>query len=417
MKERKTRFHFRKIPYAWLIALACFCVQGGGLGIVQNCRGLFFHSLMEEFSLPLSAFTGPLAVFGVASMAAMPLVARCLERIPIRRVMGVSAVALCLAQLAQTFFTAPWQWYVTGAVQGVCYSFLVPLTIPLLVKNWFEKGRGFVLGLVGTASGFVGAGANFAVSRILVAQGWRAGYLFLTVALTVLTVPFCCFVVRLSPEETGARDAAPATQEKAGVDVLRSALRGRVFWSMLVFAALAGFLSCVNQLMAEVGLNAGFTQQAAGNLTVASMLGNIGGKLLLGIAHDRLRARRALLLGAGLIAAGFVLLMTGRAVELYVGATLLGVPMAVTVVLLPAWTLEIFGEHAYTRVYTYISIMMNCLASFGYIILSGLLSWAGSYRAIFLFGIGCCGVMAALIFTVPTASAGRKELREAERGT
>ena len=97
----------RPPPYAWLIALACFCVQGGGLGIVQNCRGLFFHSLTEEFSAPLSAFTGPLAVFGLASMAAMPLVARCLEHSPIRRLMGVSAVAICLAELAQAFFTAP----------------------------------------------------------------------------------------------------------------------------------------------------------------------------------------------------------------------------------------------------------------------------------------------------------------------
>ena len=402
----------RPLPYAWLIALACFCVQGGGLGIVQNCRGLFFHSLTEEFSAPLSAFTGPLAVFGLASMAAMPLVARCLERSPIRRLMGVSAVAICLAELAQAFFTAPWQWYAASAVQGVCYSFLVPLTLPLLVKNWFQKGRGFVLGLVGTASGFVGAGANFVVSRILAAYGWRAGYLFLAAALTVLTVPFCCFVVRLAPADAPERKLAPASgRDTASSDALRRALRGPVFWRMLAFAALAGFLSCVNQLMAEVGLDAGFSTEQAGNLTVVAMLGSIAGKLLLGLAHDRLHARRALLLGTGLVALGFALLLTGRVAGLYTGAALLGVPMAITIVLLPAWTLEVFGEDGYARIYTYISLVMNCLASFGYLILSGLLSWTGHYGSIFLFGLGCCAAMAILVLVV-SPHAGAKQASE-----
>ena len=385
-----------KLPYAWVIAFACFCIQGGGLGIVQNCRGLFFHSLTEEFAVPLSAFTGPLAIFGITSMAAMPLVSRCLERFPIRRVMGFSAVILCAAQLAQAWFCAPWQWYVAGAVQGVCYSFLVPLTLPLLIKNWFTKGRGFVLGLVGTASGFVGAAANYLVSRILAAHGWRAGYLFMGAALTVLIVPLSCFVIRLAPDQKLQRPDCSTV--KVPSNTLRRAVRGWLFWLMISFAALAGFLSCVNQLLAEFGLNVGLSVQKAGNLTVLAMLGGIAGKILLGIAHDRLGAPRTLLLGIGFTAIGFVMLLTGRQPFLYAGSALLGVPMAVTIVLLPAWTLEAFGENEYAGIYTYISLAMNCLASFGYLILSGLLSWSGSYWTVFLFCLGCCVIMAALIF-------------------
>ena len=74
--------------------------------------------------------------------------------------------------------------------------------------------------------------------------------------------------------------------------------------------------------------------------------------------------------------------------------------MAVTIVLLPAWTIETSGEDGYAHAYTYISLVMNCLASFGYLILSGLLAWTGSYRALFLCGLGCCAAMTALIFAV-----------------
>lgn len=388
-----------KLHHAWLIAAACFCIQGAGLGIVHNCRGIFFNELMAELGIQMSQLMGYMAMFGIASVLAMPFVARCLEKWDIRWVMGSCAILISVAQFVQGYFTALWQWYIVGVVQGVCYAVLVPLTVPLLIRNWFVEKRGMVLGIAGAASGIVGAVMNAIGNNVIIQMGWRTAYHMLGVVSFVMLVPFCCFVVRANPESMGLKaygaGSGPETEQggfKQGL-TLSQVKKTTGFWLLLLVTAIICYSTCFNQMLKDFGLSLGWNASVAGLLTTVAMLGNIGGKVLLGYIHDKRGVHAALLFGMALMVVGYLCDFSGtKFVPLLIGAAIAGIPMGISVVLFPGWTISQFGEKHYSSIFTVVSVVMNLFSSFGYLIYSGLLDFVGGYDSVLWFSLISCAV-------------------------
>ncbi len=388
-EERKKR-RLQAI-YPWLIVLSCFCLQGGVLGIIHCCRGMFFDILAEELEVSLSALTGYVSVYGITSALAMPLADRMVEHWKIQYVIGISAAVMALSQFAQAFFDRLWQWYAVGAVQGLCYTVLIP-TVPLLLQNWFREKQGMVLGIAGASSGMVGAVMNAVGNRIMDVWGWRACYMVLGAVLLVMMVPLSFLVVRKTPEEAGLKPYGEKRREEKeplwGIP-LKQAARTARFWLLMAVTAIICYLTCFNQLLKDFGMSREQLVPVAGSLTIMAMVGNIAIKLLIGRMNDRWGMYPSFAFGLLLIGTGFAFLLFGNSpLAGFAGAFIMGGPMSLSVILLPIWTMRLFGRKYYFHIFSAVSMAVNFFAAFGYLLFTGVHDLFGGYDAALVFGLG-----------------------------
>ena len=113
----------RKIHFAWVIALACLCNQAGVLGVIANCRGMFFSPICQDLGFSLGELTFYATLYGIATAVAIPIAAKVIPNCNLRLVMGIAGIVMATSELIQAWFTKVWQWYVVGAVQGTCCAF------------------------------------------------------------------------------------------------------------------------------------------------------------------------------------------------------------------------------------------------------------------------------------------------------
>lgn len=397
MKQEKKRL---QAVYPWLIVLSCFCLQGGVLGIIHCCRGMFFDSLARELEVSLSALTGYVTIYGITSALGMPLATWMVDRWKAQYVLGTAAAIMACSQFVQAYFGRLWQWYAAAAVQGLCYTVLIP-TVPLLLQNWFQEKQGMVLGIAGASSGIVGAVMNAVGNRIISTWGWRVCYKMLGTVLLVMMVPLSFLVVRKTPEELGLKPYGEKLQkeEEATTGISLKQAAGTVrFWLLLTATAIVCYLTCFNQLLKDFGMSREYLVPVAESLTIMAMVGNIAIKLVIGRMNDRLGMYRAFCFGLLLIGAGFAFLLFGRTpLAGFVGAFIMGGPMSLSVILLPIWTMRLFGKKYYFHIFSVVSMVVNFFAAFGYLLFTGVHDLAGGYDAALVFGLAsvltACGVL------------------------
>lgn len=364
----------------WKIVVGCCCIQGSVLGIVVNTRGLFFTPVCADLGFKLGAFTAYGMFNGLACCAAIPIAARVLERFEIRSVLSVAALILSATQFSFGLFSAEWQWYAAGAIQGIAHGFLAGLTIPLLVSNWFKEKNGVVLGITAMTSGIVGAIFNPVASHVISQYGWRVGYYVLGAVIFLMTVPATLFLIRLKPEETDAfpEQRVPQVSETglAAKDTI-----GRLdFWLLIVAMGIAGLLTCYPQMLNGFGLELGLAAEGAALLVSFAMLGNLAFKLGMGALSDWTNEMTALLWGVLVLAAGYLLLISGwNGLPLYLGAFFAGLPMAIISISAPLFVVRFYGKREYGRKYSFLTMASNLGGALG-ITLFGCIVERSGYR-------------------------------------
>lgn len=374
----------RRVHYAWWISLGCFAIQGGALGIVTNCRGVFFGPVCSDLGFGLGDLTLYTTFYGFAVFLSMPLVAKIIDKWNIRILFSCTVTAVALSLFSTAFFNQVYQWYIVGIIQGIGFSVLLALPVPLMINNWFTKRKGLVMGLVTAGAGIVGAIMNPVLASLIETNGWRFGYALIGVVYLVMILPFSLFVFRLTPQEMGLEPYGgpeEAQEKKDGVPV-KTALRMPVFWCLVLLAALVGSLTAYNQMLPGYGVYLGYSGAFGATLISVAMFANISGKLALGAVHDRFGANRAQYAGMVLVVAAFVLLLFGESiVPLMLGAMFTGAPMAVNTVLTPLLTLRHFGNRDYTKILSYTLMASSLCSSLGYTLFGTIIGQNNAYNA------------------------------------
>ncbi|MGI5889063.1 MAG: MFS transporter [Oscillospiraceae bacterium] len=364
-----------KIHYAWVIALACLCNQAGVLGILTNCRGMFFEPICSELGFKLGELTFYATIYGIMAIIFVPIAAKLLPKGRIRLLLGSAGLLMAVSEAVQCTFSKLWQWYVVGAVQGMCSSFLLTMTISLLINNWFEKKRGLVFGMVAASSGVAGAIMNAVGAKIIAGSGWRNAYIVLGAILFVLLVPLNSLAVRFKPEDMGLLPYGAGEEPEGGVKAAppvetgftaREAIRTAAFWLMLIVVGFNAVNSNYNQMLGGYGKSVGYPEEQYSMFISIAMIGSIFIKLLLGHLIDRIGCARTIDIANIMSVAGFLFLLFGKVdVLVYCGLVLQGTTMALNSVVFPVWTRHLFGYRDYASIYSYVSISSNAFTSIG----------------------------------------------------
>jgi len=225
------------------------CTIGNAVGVtpmVYTVFGLFLIPISTEFGWPRSAVSLVLLVLAVAGAISYPVVGRIIDRYGARRVL-LAGNLLFAASVALVSVTSanPLHFYLTYALIGITAAIPSTVMYTKVIAGWFDRSRGFALGIAGGFGNGVGAAiAPVFVAMLLSTYGWRGAHLGIALAIVAIGFPVLFLLLRNAPlNKSIDSDAAEGM-------TLTEARRTKSFWIILVAVALGA--GCMTAVFAHV---------------------------------------------------------------------------------------------------------------------------------------------------------------------
>jgi MFS family permease len=376
----------------WWIVLIAATGQCLSIGTMfMYTFGIFSKPLAGEFAANRASISLAILLLNFMVTLTSPFLGYAVDRFGGRRVITASIVTLSVLLFALSTVTAPlWHLYGLYALAGVAGAGSSPVAYSRVVANWFDRRRGFALGL---SSAGIGAGALVvpSLTQLLIQEfGWRQAYAALGCMSLVIAAPVVGFFLRGTPEEVGLlpdgaeeiRNPARPAKPMTGMTVAE-ALRTRTFWQLcLIFFAVSacanGTITHLAPLLTDQGVagrNAAFAVSLFGAATIAGRVGN-------GYLVDRFFAPRVAAFLFGGAAVGVALLwcgVTGSAA--LVAATLLGLAIGAEADVMPFLISRYFGMRSMGALFGCVFGSYTLGAGGGPYLFGAGFDATGSYRA------------------------------------
>ena len=288
----------RRFFYGWVILAACaaiFFCSGPGQ---SHTFSIFFGLIGDELGI---SGTWIASAYGGATLAAafgLPYMGRLVDRVEIRRMMIVVAVLLgssCVGFAA----VGDALWLAIGfALLRFFGQGCLMLLCATLVAQWFERRRGFAMGLI--ALGFA---ASMAVHPPLdqwltEAVGWRQAGVWLGVITWALLLLMLLFI-HDRPEEKGmkpdgaALDSDDSVPSRKGGLTLHQAVRTPTFWIIAAgLMAPSGLVTALFLYQVLIFETQGLSGALAARVFALSGLVMVMSMPVIGRLLDRFRTER-----------------------------------------------------------------------------------------------------------------------------
>src|SRR5947209_5811907 len=407
----------RSIFYGWWVVAAFSVTTFISTGI-RHAVGPFLKPMVADLHLDRASFSLVIAVSLFLYGVFMPIAGLLLAAFSLSVVASVGPVLLAIALVMTAMVRDFWEF---AAVYGV----LVPLglagTGPVIasgvVARWFNKRRGTALSVLGSASMTGMSLLVPAVTWLIITSGWRITYTMIAVAVLVIMMPLCLWVVRDSPESVGLMaDGGTVKPGMSTGPVERvtgaEALQTLAFWQLAGSFFTCGFsMSLLSAhgipMLTDHGYTPMFSSWAFGVLGGSS----IGFTVLLGALSDRFGRRpvlAAIYAGRVLIFAGFFLIRDNPAAILMV-AVLGGITMAGTGAMTSALTADIWGRFSVSPVLGVIFLVHQTGSAIGSSLAGALFETTGGYGA--AFGVPSLLLMGAAVVALKIDKGSRRVWR------
>ena len=385
----------------WVVVGACSLVMFG----VWNSHagfGVFLPVLANEFGWSRGAISvAPSLNLIIGGLIAF-FVGAASDRYGPRLILAASAILVGALFALASRIDALWHLYaVLGVLLGVAMSsvYLVPTTT---VSRWFVDRRGLALGILL-------AGLNLAfvtgprLSAFLIERyGWRTTYLLLGALVWVLAIPGS-LLTRFPPASASAGSDRSAA---SGGSTVREALADRRLWLLVTAWMLLGF----NQMMMSIHLvsyvkDRGVTlERAALALTILGT-GTIFGRILVGMAADRLGTKPMFWVCLAVQVTTLVSIITGPSLSILNFLLFwLGLSAAGSDTTLVKGAVETFGVRSIGAVMGVLSLGWRCGAALGPTAAGFIYDATGTYVLAFALAAGGLALSSAF-FTLGTVTA------------
>jgi MFS family permease len=390
-----------KYPYSYVIAAACFVIQGVGIGTYIS-YGVLFNPLLSEFGWSRASIAGASSVAFLLSGLLSIFVGRLNDRIGPRKLMTVTGIFFGLGFLLMSRLDAIWQLYLFfGIVFGIGLSSIDVIALTTIAR-WFVRKRGIVTGIVKVGTGAGQMIIPFLVSILITSYGWRDSCFIIGVAVLVILVSIAQ-LLRRDPSLMGLLpdwgEEAPADKSNLAPEglSLREALRVWQFWMMC--AANLTIVFCLMLVVVHiVPLAHDIKISATRAASVLSTIGGVSmaGRFICGLTIDRFGSKIVMIFSFILLIIGLLWLQIAKELwMLYLFAMIYGIAHGGLFTAISPMVAEFFGIKAHG-------------ALFGIVVFSGTFGGAlGPVLAGYIFdvtagyglAIWMCTLVSALAFT------------------
>lgn len=379
----------RHVFYGYYVVVAAFLIIAIMWG-AQYAFGVFFKPLLTEFgwtrAMTSGAFSLSLVLTGLLSIAAGKLT----DRFGPRIVLTVCGLFLGSGYLLLAQVNAIWQLYLFYGVIiaiGMSGSF-VPLAST--VARWFVEKRGTMTGIavsgLGVGTLIMPPIANWLISN----YGWRTSFTVIGVTALALIILSAQFLKR-DPSKMGQlpygenKLAEKGSSQATGFS-LQEATHTRQFW-MLGVATLCFGLGLGTVMVHIVPHAIGMGVSAASAALVLAVVGGLStvGRVIMGIAGDRIGNKRALTVCfLILVAALFWLLVAKELWMLYLFAAIFGFGYGGIAALASPVVAELFGLSSHGVLLGCMMICAESGSAIGPVVTGHIFDVTSSYNLAFL---------------------------------
>jgi MFS family permease len=296
----------------------------------------------------------------------LPLVGWAVDAYGTRRIALLSSILFAVGMfLLGQFSQTPGLFALLLVIAYASGFALTPLPYAQIVSGWFDKRRGLALGLMLTMSG-LGTALFPPLSSALIAQfGWRNAYTSLGLIVFAIGA-FAAFLLLRDPPQLTNRTLGH--EEKTPGLSVRSALRGRAFWTLfaaffLISIAIGGGSTSLPLILTDRGVPA---QQASFVMTIVGLAMMIG-RLSFGLLLDRIFAPHltALVFLAPALAFSVLLLPDTTGANAIVAATVLGLGLGAEVDALAYIASRAFGLRYFGPILGFLMVAFTLGLAFG----------------------------------------------------
>ena len=385
--------------YGWVITAAA------GVGLCFGYAGSVIYGF-SSFILPLSSEFGwsrrdiGLAFsFMVTTVFLMsPLMGVLLDRYGARRCLLTGTLLFGLI-LSSLYLLSPdiRHFYALFVLLGLSGTATTAICYSRLLVSWFEKRKGWALGLALTGTGVGAMIVPPLVQAIIQTAGWRGAYMALGMLNLVVVLPLLYKFVINSPVEknTWPDGVTPAAGDDETQQLhlrkgftLSQCLRQRVFWKIVIGIFLISlsqtgpFIQLI-PILRDVGLE----EFAAA--TTASLLGVavIGSRLLCGYLMDRFFA--PFVAGAFLVAPVFGFIAFALEPSIWTGVlvtVLLGLAYGAEFDILGFFCSQYFGRLSFGKIYGILFAVYSLAVGLAAPLAGWSYDQSGSYVEMFVAG-------------------------------
>lgn len=291
-----------RVFYGWVV-VATFFVVGPVLWGVRFSFGVFFKSIESEFELTRAATSAIFSVQLVLGGLCSILVGWALDKYGPRIILFLMGLVTGLGLLATSQTDSLWQLFVTYSLLltvGISAMFVVTMST---VGRWFNKKRGLAMGIASSGSGLgTFIFAPFA-AYLIAGFGWRRAYLIIGIITWLVVLPLSR-LLRRDPYEIGALpdgvkspmrgSKSEATNTLVTGLSLRQGLKTRSFWLFLfIWAFNANNIFLVVTHLVPHLTDIGFSVAQAATVLGLTGGANAVGRILMGVASDRIGRKKA----------------------------------------------------------------------------------------------------------------------------
>jgi MFS family permease len=376
----------------WLVVFGSTLALIVGNGpIILFSFGVLLQPVSAEFGWQRSVLASAVVVSHISGALMIPFVGTLVDRFGVKRIALPAIVMFAVATASAGLLGAsPIAFILLYGFLGLVGAGHSTLTYGRAVSTWFDARRGLALGI--TLAG-IGIGAVLIpkyTQYFVASYGWREAYFALGALLFLLGFPSVALFVRDRPPQ--------AVSQSAHLDgvTLREAICGYRFWfaalsMLLAAAAINGTIAHIVPILSDRGIPA----STATTAIAASGLSLIIGRVLSGLALDRLYGPYVAALFFAIPLIGMAMLGLGAAGPFaVVAAVLLGLGIGAEGDIMAYLTSRYFGMAHYGVIY-------GCVLAF-FTLGSGLGPWimAHAFDAVRVYSAGLIGLGIALLVAI-----------------
>jgi MFS family permease len=376
--------YFGELRTNWRALLASAIGMGAGMSINMYVTSIFAPYLIADFGWSKSQF----ALVGTTTLVMLfcvPFIGRLTDRFGVRRMATVGVIAMPVSFLAFSFYEGDILGFIGIYALQLIFGTTTSATVySRLVAERFDSARGIALALVACGPAVVGALGSPALNAFIETHGWRAGYQALAVYAAVAGLLALSLIPPLSKSEARAVQAQrPARRDYALI------LRNPAFAIIMIGTFLCSVpMALHNQQMKMMLLDNGATSAGAAMMMSSYAIGVIAGRLLCGIALDRLPAHLVAAISMGLPSAGLLLIASpfDSFWVLASGVMLMGLSLGAEGDVLAFLVMRYFGVQVYSGVLGLTVAAVGIASAIGSVVLSATLAATGTFA---LFVLSC----------------------------
>ncbi|MBD8064737.1 MFS transporter [Devosia sp. PTR5] len=392
--------------YGWVIVAAgavITCVAMGAMFALP----VYLQPMADETGWTRAGISGAMTVGFIVMGVAGFLWGTLTDRIGARPVIMIAAVmlgaGLFVASRATDLFV--FQMAYGGLVGASGGAFFAPLMATTVA--WFDKHRSLAVSLVSLGAGVAPMVVTPLATLLIEAQGWRNAMAITAVIATVLILP-AGLLVRRAPLAAAATplqasDVAPAapSQRSDAIAALRS--------PQFIVLAATFFLCCAAHSgpifhTVSYAMLCGAAPLAAASIYSVEGVAGLFGRLIFGVAADRLGVKKVIIAGLALQAAGiYTYIYVSQLNHFYMLALVLGLAYGGVMPLYSVLARDYFGPHVMGTVLGAATMTSSIGMAFGPVGGGWLYDTYGTYHWLYIASaaVGLAAAVMALAFPPP----------------